>query len=158
MGGRGSSSASRRFEIAHVGEMSDSRLSATISDVESRMDSLSRVMAETAWDATGYGNGVPGASREGAERYRRAQREYQQLQGAQSAILQERERRVANSPEAAAARAQAEAEAASRDARRQREREVTSQTWKNAVARQERQFDDYYFGRDTMNELRGRGR
>ena len=154
MGGRGSSSASRRFEIAHVGEMSDSQLSATISDVESRMDSLRRVMEETAEDATGYGNGVPGASREGAERYRRAQREYQQLQGEQSAILQERARRVANSPEAAAARAQAEAEAA----RRQHEREVTSQTWRNAVARQERQFDDYYFGRDTMNELRRRGR
>ncbi len=52
------------------------------------MNELSRIMQQTASDATGYANGIPGASAERAQQYRSAQREYQKLQGIRGEMMQ----------------------------------------------------------------------
>lgn len=77
MGGRGSSSASRK---ASFGNMSDKQLRA-------RIDALGSTMERYASDATGYPNNVPGASKSGYLKYRAAQRGYSSLRDEQAKRL-----------------------------------------------------------------------
>ena len=84
MGGRGSSSASRKSSKAR-GKSAESSLKI----IDSRMEKLADTMVKTAAGHTGYLQGAPNGSASDHSRYVAAQREYQRLQAERGRVIDE---------------------------------------------------------------------
>lgn len=82
MGGRGSSSASRKSSSAQ-GRSAESSLKR----IDSRMGELADTMSKTAAGHTGHLQGAPNGSASDHSRYVAAQKEYQRLQAERGRVL-----------------------------------------------------------------------
>lgn len=104
------------------------------SAVDRRMAELGQIMLDTERDATGYPNKVPGTTADGARRYREAQNEYAGLQDVKARMAELEAVRRENTPKQGAGRTfvNSYGEATTRY--------VTSQSYENAMRRQEQEI------------------
>lgn len=69
----------------------------TLAEIEARIDELGKIMEKYSYDAVGFSQGMPGTTREGADRYREAYDEHSELMGMRSRLIQNEQPKPAGS-------------------------------------------------------------
>lgn len=144
MGGRGSSSATSRSKAANaraaggsVAGMSDERLASELKAVEADMERVGDVMARSAPGHMGYLQSTPRGSKADHETYTEAFKEYGTLRAYRDKVIDEQAKRASERTKAEPAKPE------------KPEREITSSTYKRAMAGQHRDVLNF-MGRDRV--------